>query len=359
VARLLVNLDAVRHNARLIADLCSARGVLLTGVTKGVLADPPLVRVLVEEGIHSLADSRLANIARIRETGVAAELHLIRAPGPEELPGVLDMTDASYHSELRTIRELASLAHARGTEHRVVLMVDVGDRREGLMPGDVLEAAREVLDLKGACLHGLGMNVGCASGVQPTPANMGLLASLAQDVQDQLGCPVPLVSGGSSLAMPLLVEGRVPQGVNHFRVGCAIWLGDYNTWDEPVPGARHDGFDLRATIIELKWKPSLPEGEIGVDAFGCCPSFEDRGPMLRAICSLGKQDIYLEGIEPLLPGARVVTASSDHLILDVTTVEPPPQVGDEVRFRMNYGAMLYAMQSGYVIKKYLGKPAHA
>jgi len=357
MARLLLNLDAVRHNARLIADLCSRRGIWLTGVTKGVLADPPLVRVLAEEGIRSLADSRLANIARIREAGVAAELHLIRAPGPEELEGVLQMADISYHSELWTIRELASMAKARGTRHRVVLMVDVGDRREGLMPGDVLDAAREVLDLKGACLHGLGMNVGCASGVQPTPSNMGLLASLARDVQDRLGYPVPLVSGGSSLAIPMLVEDRVPRGINHFRVGCAIWLGDYNTWDEPVPGARHDGFDLRATIIELKWKPSLPEGEIGVDAFGRCPTFEDRGPMLRAICSLGKQDIYLEGIEPMLPGARIVAASSDHLILDVTTVDPPPKVGDEVRFRMNYGAMLYAMQSKYVTKEYLGGPA--
>ncbi len=375
MARLIVNLEAIRHNARLVAGLCADRGVALTVVTKGVLGDPVIVRELLGLGLTSLGDSRLGNIRRMREAfrgeagrsarepggvageagGASGEYHLIRMPAPSELHDVLGLADVSYHSELEVIQALAEAADAAGgPPHRVVLLVDVGDRREGLMPEDVLPVAARVLSLRGVVLHGLAMSVGCVSGVVPSPANTGLLAELAADLETRLGYRVALVSGGSSTALPLLWGGLLPRGVNHLRVGSAIWLGDYDTWDEPVPGARHDGFDLVAPIIELKWKPSLPAGEIGHDAFGRRPTFEDRGPMLRAICALGRQDTYVEGLEPRPPGWGVVAASSDHLVLDVTRAAEPPAVGDEVSFRLNYGALLYAMQSPAVTKEYTG-----
>jgi len=257
-------------------------------------------------------------------------------------------------------------------------MVEVGDRREGIMPDDVLETARAVAGMRGVVLHGLAMNVGCVSGVRPSPANTGLLAELAASVEARLGIRLGLVSGGSSVTLPMLWERRLPEGINHLRVGSAIWLGDYDTWDEPVPGARHDTFDLVAPVIEVKWKPSLPWGEVGLDAFGRPPVFEDRGPMLRAICALGRQDTYVEGIAPRRPGWRVVAASSDHLILDVTprpegggaegmeaavaagvtagrspaVSSRPPRVGDEISFRLNYGALLMAMHSPTIEKSH-------
>lgn len=314
-----------------------------------------LVRQLTAAGVNALGDSRLRNILRMRAAGIRAEFHLIRAPAPAEIPDVLWLADVSYHSEVEVVRALAREAEACGRTHRVVLMVDVGDRREGLMPEDVLAAARAVLGMKGVTLYGLGMNVGCVSGVLPSPTNMGLLAELAREIEARLGHRLEIVSGGSSTAVPLLLEGRVPAGVNHMRIGTAIWLGDYNTWDEPVPGARHDAFELLAPVIELKWKPSLPEGEVGLDAFGRRPVFEDRGPMLRALCALGRQDVYVEGIEPRLPGLTVVAASSDHLILDATRAESALCIGQEIPFRLNYGAMLYAMQSPCVEKEYVGE----
>ncbi|MDI6823093.1 MAG: alanine/ornithine racemase family PLP-dependent enzyme [Bacillota bacterium] len=357
IARLVVNLEAIRHNARLVQQLCSSRGMRLTAVTKGVLGDPVIVRHVISAGVDTLGDSRLRNILRMRTAGIRAEFHLIRAPSPAEIADVLWLADVSYHSEVEVIRALAQAAEAHGRTHRVVLMVDVGDRREGLMPEEVLSAAEAILSMKGVVLYGLGMNVGCVSGVLPSPTNMGLLVELAREIEARLGHRLELVSGGSSAAIPLLLEGRVPAGINHLRMGTAIWLGDYNTWDEPVPGARHDAFELVAPVIELKWKPSLPEGEVGLDAFGRRPVFEDRGPMLRVICGLGRQDVYVEGIQPRLPGLRVVGASSDHLILDATAAESTVYVGQEIPFRLNYGALLYAMQSPCVRKEYVGAGA--
>ncbi len=353
MARLVINLEAIRHNAQLVLELCSSRGLRLTAVTKGVLGDPVIVRQLIQAGVDTLGDSRLRNIMRMRAAGIRAEFHLLRAPSPQEIPEVLSLADVSYHSEVEVVRLLARAAESRGSTHRVVLMVEVGDRREGLMPTEVLAAADAVMKMKGVQLYGLGMNVGCISGVLPSPANMGLVAELAREIEAQLGQRLELVSGGGSLVIPLLLEGKVPAGITHLRMGTAIWLGDYNTWDHPVPGARHDAFELVAPVIELKWKPSLPEGEVGLDAFGRRPAFEDRGPMLRAICALGRQDVYVEGIQPRLSGLRVVAASSDHLILDATAARCPVRVGQEIPFRVNYAALLFAMQSCCVVKEYV------
>lgn len=352
MTRLDIDLQAISHNTRLVLSLCVSRGIRVTAVTKGVLADLPIVRQLRADGVSSFGDSRLQNILKMRAAGIRGEFHLIRAPAPGELEDVLWLTDVSYHSEIEVVKALASLAAARAQSRRVVLMVDVGDRREGIMPEDVLETARAVVGLKGVSLYGLGMNVGCVNGVLPSPTNMGLLVELARDIESRLGHRLELVSGGASMGLALVADGTVPPGINHFRVGTAIWLGDYNTWDEPIPGARYDAFDLVAPVIELKWKPSLPVGEIGLDAFGRRPVFEDRGPTLRAICSLGRQDVYVEGIQPRRSDLRILAASSDHLLLDATAADPPLAVGDEVHFRLNYGALLYAMQSTYVAKRY-------
>ncbi|TJV12545.1 MAG: alanine racemase, partial [Mesorhizobium sp.] len=88
----------------------------------------------------------------------------------------------------------------------------------------------------------------------------------------------------------------------------------------------------------------------GYDAFGNQPVFADDGDRLRAIANIGREDVLIEGLTPIAKGVRVLGASSDHLLLDVTDAEPPPAVGDRVAFRMSYGAMLLAMTSEYVEK---------
>ncbi len=95
----------------------------------------------------------------------------------------------------------------------------------------------------------------------------------------------------------------------------------------------------------MKLKPSLPIGRSGYDAFGNQPVFVDEGDRLRAIANIGREDVLVEGLTPLHAGVRVLGASSDHLVMDVTDAAPPVAVGDRVSFRMNYGALLAAMTS--------------
>jgi predicted amino acid racemase len=123
---------------------------------------------------------------------------------------------------------------------------------------------------------------------------------------------------------------------------------------EPWPGTAQDVFALHAEVVELQCKPSLPEGARTADAFGRRRDFEDRGLRARALLDVGREDVDVAGLTPLDPRVKVLGASSDYLVLDVTDAGSDVRVGDELSFGLSYGALLAAMDSEYVEKRYRG-----
>jgi arginase family enzyme len=143
----------------------------------------------------------------------------------------------------------------------------------------------------------------------------------------------------------------MPAGINNLRIGEAILQGGRDTFlDHPWTELQGDVFTLSGELLEVKVKPSMPIGKTNVDAFGQKPQFVDEGDRLRGIANIGREDVIAEGLTPLGPGIRILGASSDHLVLDLTEASPTPRVGDRLVFRMNYGAMLAVMTSEYVEK---------
>jgi predicted amino acid racemase len=104
-------------------------------------------------------------------------------------------------------------------------------------------------------------------------------------------------------------------------------------------------------VVEIKEKPSLPIGEIGMDAFGNVPKYEDKGILKRAIVGIGKQDIDIEGIVPIDSDIEILGASSDHMILNVSNSKQCYEVGDKVEFLVEYGGLLTSCTSKYVHKE--------
>ena len=308
-------------------------------------------------GADGLADARMANLARL-DDHVAAETTKLVGPMLSRLEGVLEVADRSLHTEPRVVEALSSLAADQGLTHRIVLMVDVGDRREGVLPEDVIPVLERLVELPAIEVVGVGTNVGCFGGILPTPAKMASFVSVVESAEDALGCAFPVVSGGSSVTLPLVESGELPDRIDELRVGEAILLGTDVTRDRRIPYLAGDAFELRAEVVECKRKPAAPDGERGYTVSGNPRRVPDRGERTRAILALGTQDTVPVELDPLPAGVEVLGASSDHTVLDVTDSDRRIRVGDTIGFRPGYNALVRASTADYVGRTVEGPDRH-
>ncbi len=345
--RIEINLTKIAHNAKTLIELYGFKDINITGVSKVVCGNPGIASVLVKSGINLLADSRLANIRRMRTAGIQTPFLLLRTPFLSQAEEVVKYADISLNSELSVIRELSKYALAANTRHQIILMIELGDLREGLMPADLNTTVEQVLKLDGIKLVGIGTNLACFGGIKPDDKNMGILSSLADQIEEKFGLELTFVSGGNSANYDWFNTTKDVGRINNLRLGESIFLGCETLHRKPIPGLFKNAFTLVAEVIESKVKPSLPYGIVHQDAFGNVPEFKDRGRIKRAILGIGLQDVQVSGLNPRTD-IEILGASSDHIIIDTKKVELA--AGNELEFDLNYAALLSAMTSPYIIK---------
>lgn len=348
---LTIDLDKIEHNARTIVGLCGEHGIAVTGVTKGVCGHPDVAKAMLRGGVASIGESHLENIRRLRSGGVNTRYMLLRLPPLSEVDEVVEIADVSLNSELAVLAALSQAAHRCGRVHDVVVMVDLGDLREGIWPADLVHVVREALRLSGVRIRGIGTNLACFGAVAPSVENMRRLVELACEIEQTLGVTLDCISGANSSGLELIASGNMPKRVNHARIGEAILLGRETVHRRPWPGTFQDAFLLHAEVLELRRKPSVPIGERCEDAFGKYPRFEDRGETLRGLLDIGREDVDIDGLTPADPGVRILGGSSDYLVVDVSGAGDRFRVGDDIAFAPKYGALLAAMTSEYVEKR--------
>lgn len=351
-----VDIEKIEKNTRIITNLCSANGIEVTGVTKVTCGMPQAAQAMIRGGVTRIGESRLENIHRMRAGGVNRPMMLLRIPPLSAVEEIVRTVDVSLNSEFSVIKKLGQFAESIGTVHRIILMVDLGDLREGIWPEDLIPMVNKIMNIPGIEIQGLGTNLTCFGGVIPTETNLQELVNFAHRIEDKFDIPIKTISGGNSSSLPLLAEGKMPKEINNLRIGEAILLGRETINRQPWPETSQDAFQLRAELIELKKKPSFPIGKIGQDAFGKTPVFEDHGDMVRGILSIGREDVDVEGLTPVDPELAILGASSDHLLMDMTKYSAETAIGQEVRFIPNYSALLACMTSAYVNKQIITPP---
>ncbi len=351
--RLDIYLDKIKKNSENIKNLCLQHEIEVVGVTKGCCAIPEVAQAMIEGGIKILGDSRIENIKKLKGFKIKADMMLIRIPMLSEVDKVIRWADISLNSEISVIKSLSQTALKNDLIHKIILMIDLGDLREGIMPGETLRMVEEIRELSGVKLIGLGANFCCISGAMPSQKNLTKLVKLAEEIENNFGIALEVISGGNTSVLKLVEDNIIPERINQLRIGVGILLGQDDARSRNLIGTYQDTFILTGEIIELKEKHSLPQGEIGRDAFGEMPVFQDLGIRKRAILAIGKQDIRLNSLIPLKEGIKIIGASSDHLIIDVTDFKEDVRVGDGIKFRLNYPALLSATTSNYINKYFL------
>ncbi|GER67339.1 amino-acid racemase [Weizmannia acidilactici] len=348
--RVEINLEKIKHNAKTLKKIYGRKGIDVTGVVKGVAADLKIAAALVECGITSLADSKIANIIKLKRAGIKADLILLRSPGISEVEKTVQYADTSMNTELDVIRALSAEAARQKKKHKIILMVEMGDLREGILLKDAPAMIHEVLKYPDIEIAGIGTNFACFGGVLPTEQKMREFSRFVRAMQELFSLKLPYVSGGNSANYNWVMKTKDAGAVNNIRLGESILLGRETSGGRAIPSLYQDAFCFVAEVIESKIKPSVPYGMIGKNAFGERVSFQDRGNRRRTIVGAGRHDVLVPGLTPVQP-FEILGSSSDHIILDTKDAILKP--GDEVRFYMNYGAVLTAMTSPYVHKTYV------
>ena len=348
--RIEIDLAKIAHNTKKLKELYGSKGISVIGVTKVVCGDPKIADVLIKSGISTLGDSRIANIRRMHKAGIQAQFMLLRTPIPSQAELVVKYADISLNSELSVVKSLSKFAVKNNTTHKIILMIELGDLREGLMPSDLEDMVREVVELEGIELSGIGTNLACLGGIKPDEEKMRYLSSLTKEVEERFNLTLEFVSGGNSANYNWFMSTEDVGRINNLRLGESIYLGFETLYRKPIPGLFTDAFTLVTEVIESKIKPSVPYGEVCQDAFGNIPEFQDRGQIRRAILGVGLQDVLVSGLTPR-SAINILGTSSDHIIVNAKEIDL--NVGNEVEFNLNYGALLSAMTSPYVKKKHV------
>jgi predicted amino acid racemase len=352
-----INTNLIRIHAKTVRAVCKNAGINPTAVVKGYNALDEVTDALYDAGYRSFASSRLAHLKRVKDRH-EAETMALRVPMPSETESVVRLADISLNSEFGTIRLLDEAAGKAGKIHGVILMRDLGDLREGIIDHDrFIETACVVeMECKNIKLRGIGTNLSCYGTVVPTAENLSVLTREAREIERLIRRKLDIVSGGASTSLYLAVNGNMPSGVNHLRIGGANLMRSEarDIPEDALPELTDDAFILYAEIIEIGQKPTHPIGSLGRDCFLNTKTFEDRGVRKRALLAAGAFDIGdHKKLAPLDPGVTLLGCSSDHLIADIQDSERDYGLGDTIAMALRYQAMLFATTSEFVEKRFI------
>ena len=344
--RVEINLAHLQHNVSKVVEKCGSFGIQVAGVIKGATGIPEVARAFDKGGAAFIASSRLEQLEDAINAGIEKPMMLIRIPMLSEVKDVIRLADISLNSEFEVIKALNDEARAQGKLHKVILMADLGDLREGFWDKDEMIKVAEYIENKmiNIQLVGIGTNVGCYGSISPTVEKLEELVELAERIEERLGRQLEYISGGATSSLMRVWDKNIPKRINMLRVGEGILLArDLDVfYGYDMSDLYQDIFRLKAEVIEVKDKPSYPVGTIAIDAFGHTPTYVDRGIRRRALLAMGKVD-YGDPAEllPMDKSIEVLGASSDHTIIDLEDAERDYKVGDIMTFDICYATVVY------------------
>lgn len=351
-----VTLDAqkLKHNFEYLRQLFTEHDIKWSVVSKILCGNKTYLDVLLRLGITEVCDSRVTNLQRAKTLNPEVETAYIKPPPKRSVKKIVQYADVTFNTEYRTIRLLSEEAVRQNKVHKVIIMIELGELREGVMREDFIDFYAKVFELPNIKVIGIGTNLTCMYGVLPNHDKLIQLSLYKELIEARFNKEIPYVSGGSSVTIPLIFQNLLPHGVNHFRVGETLYLGTDVYHNRPFDEMHGDVFKIYAEIIELNEKPVVPMGDIGQNLKGETKGFDNARvaeSSYRAIIDLGLLDIESTHLIPVDEEVELVGESSDMIVVDLGTNPMDYKVGDLLEFNMTYMGILRVMNSDYVEKK--------
>ncbi len=354
MAYITLDTKKLKANFDFLDRLFIKNNIQWTVVSKILSGNKDYLSVLLKLGIQQISDSRVSNLKTIKSIDPSIETIYIKPPAKRAVPNVVKYADISMNTEIGTIQLLSEEAVKQNKIHKIIIMIELGELREGVMGEDFIDFYKKVFKLRNISIVGIGANLSCLYGVLPNQDKLIQLSLYEQLIEAKFNKQIPFVSGGSSVTIPLIFQNLLPKGINHFRVGETLFLGTDVYNNKPFKRMHSDVFRLFSEIIELSEKPVVPTGEMGTNVEGLTYNFEEKligETSYRAIIDLGLLDVDENHLEPVDPALHFVGASSDMIVIDLGENEKNYKVGDLLEFKMDYMGVLRIINSKYVEKR--------
>ncbi len=354
MAYIELNRKKLRYNYKYLDDLFRKNDIKWGIVTKLMCGNETFLREVLDLGIKQVGDSRVSNLKMIKKINPEVETMYIKPPPRRSIKSIVRYADISFNTEYTTIKVLSEAAIQLNKTHKIIIMIELGELREGVMRDDLIEFYGRVFELPNIEIIGLGTNLTCLSGVLPSQDKMIQLSLYKQLIEARFNKKIPLVSGGSSVTIPLILENRLPAGINHFRVGETLFFGNDIYHNVDIEDMQHNLFHLYTEVIELSEKPVVPDGELGENLEGESISINEElygETTCRAIIDLGLLDVDREHMTPVDESIEFAGASSDVIVLDLGDNKRNYKVGDLIEFNLDYLGVLKILNSEYIDKK--------
>ncbi len=343
-----VNIKGINENIKKVKKLCNKNNIKLNVVLKVLSGNVDIVNEIDFSNVDSISDSRLDNLKKYKN--IKKEKWLIRIPSFSEIKDTIKYSDVSFNSSLDTIKLLNEEAIKQKKKHKIILMYELGDLREGVDYSVLSMLVGEVKKLSNIIIYGIGANLTCYGGIEPTLDNTDELFDVKSAIEYENEIKFDIVTGANSSSYKLLSNGDLAGKMNYVRFGESIFLGMIPGYYEKIKDLNQDNFIIEAQIVELEEKPSVPKGNILKNSFGDTPEFVDKGYRVKALVNIGKQDTGL-GLKPKDKDIIILDGSSDYLLLDVTDSKNNYKLGDIIKFIPDYESLLKVMTSSYVKKE--------
>lgn len=354
MAFITLDIKKLESNFEYLDKLFKRNSIDWSIVSKVLSGNKEYLTELLKFDIEQICDSRVSNLKTIKSINPKIETIYIKPPAKRAISSVVKYADISMNTEIGTIKLLSEEAKKQKKTHKIIIMIELGELREGVMGDDFIDFYESVFKLENIKVVGIGANLSCLYGVLPNHDKLIQLSLYEQLIEAKFNTQIPSVSGGSSVTIPLIFQNLLPKGINHFRVGETLFLGTDVYNNTKLKKMHSDVFKLYSEIIELTQKPVVPMGEMGSNVEGESFEFDQTNigeTSYRAIIDLGLLDVEVEHLELIDKNLKLAGASSDMIVIDLDKNKKKYKVGDLIEFKLDYMGLLRIMNSNYIDKR--------
>ena len=345
----------LKHNYLFLNNLFNERNIEWGVVTKLLCGNAIYLKEVINLGVREMHDSRISNLKKIKKLDPNIQTVYIKPPSKRNISKIVKFADVSFNTEIYTIQMLSEEAKIQNKSHGIIIMIEMGDLREGVLGEELMSFYQQIFSLPNIEIRGIGTNLNCLSGVMPTQDKLIQLSLYKQLIEAKFNVKIPWVSGGTSVAVPLMLKNARPMAVNHFRIGEALFFAKDLFTGETIEAMHNDVFRLYAEIIEITEKPNNPTGELGENVAGNVYEVNENVDLsetsLRAILDFGLLDMQPQYLTPTDDSITIIDSSSDMTVIDISNSKNKYKVGDLVTFNLQYMGALYLLNSDYIEKR--------